>query len=74
MKLFSTFLLTLSTLLFANEGEALFNAKCRVCHGIDLHTMPLPLLLDGTSKKPYMPFKVIKVRNTADVLKALWKA
>ena len=33
MKLFSTFLLTLSTLLFANEGEALFNAKCRVCHG-----------------------------------------
>ena len=33
MKLFSTFLLTLSTLRFANEGEALFNAKCRVCHG-----------------------------------------
>ena len=33
MKLFSTFLLALSTLLFANEGEALFNAKCRVCHG-----------------------------------------
>ena len=33
MKIFSTFLLTLSTLLWANEGENLFNAKCRVCHG-----------------------------------------
>jgi cytochrome c553 len=33
MKILSTFLLTLSTLLFANEGESLFNAKCRVCHG-----------------------------------------
>lgn len=33
MKIFFIFLLTLSTLLWANEGENLFNAKCRVCHG-----------------------------------------
>jgi len=33
MKILSTLLLTLSTLLCANEGESLFNAKCRVCHG-----------------------------------------
>ena len=39
MKILSTFLLTLSTLLFANEGDSLFNAKCRVCHG-DLADRP----------------------------------
>ena len=33
MKIFFIFLLTFFTHLFANEGESLFKAKCRVCHG-----------------------------------------
>ncbi len=77
MKILSTLLLTLSTLLCANEGENLFNAKCRICHGnlADRPVYKASSIIAGWSiEKPYTLFKVINTLNTVDVLKVQWKA